>query len=372
MDEIKGMHLSIEDAMKIAISEAYKGAPYVSPNPLVGCVVLDSKGNFLKSGYHKFYGGPHAEVDAVEGLSASELRGAHVIVTLEPCAHEGKTPSCAKMLAKLPIKKVTYGLVDPNPLVAGQGAQILREAGKDVYEFNGPKTELEEVCEAFLLNFREKKVFTAIKVATSLDGQMALNSGESQWITSEASRETAHYLRACYDATLVGAGTVAADNPSLNVRHPGIKKENKVVVLDPKGDLLSKYSSLNISSAHPSENVFWCVSESAKTPSVSAGPRILNIKMKDQEFDFEDLNLQLWSSGLRSMMVEGGSYTISQFIKTQRAQRLYLFMAPHLMGAGGSISWTKFLEIHAMKERIAIKNLHTEVIGQELLLTGKF
>jgi len=148
-----GTLLSTEQAMKLAISEAYKGATRVSPNPLVGCVILDGQSRFLSVGHHSIYGGPHAEVEALNSLKASDLQGAHVIVTLEPCAHEGKTPSCAKALAQLPVAKVTYGLMDPNPLVSGQGVQILREAGIQVEEFKNYREELEEVCEAFLKNF---------------------------------------------------------------------------------------------------------------------------------------------------------------------------------------------------------------------------
>lgn len=119
----------IDRAMLLALQEAYKGAPWVSPNPLVGCAVIDKNENIISVGYHQNYGGPHAEVNALAQLSHEQLRGATVVVTLEPCAHEGKTPSCAKMLITKPIAQVIYGLVDPNPLVAGQGAKIIQEAG---------------------------------------------------------------------------------------------------------------------------------------------------------------------------------------------------------------------------------------------------
>ena len=153
-----GTLMSPKEAMSLAISEAYKGAAGVSPNPLVGSVVLDSQGRFLQSGYHQVYGGPHAEVHALRGLSDEQLKGAHVFVTLEPCAHEGKTPSCAKMIAKLPVKKVSFGLVDPNPLVAGQGAEIIKTAGIEAEVFpsdEAMRAQLEEVCEAFLWNFNK-------------------------------------------------------------------------------------------------------------------------------------------------------------------------------------------------------------------------
>lgn len=360
------------EAMRTAIRLAYEGKPYVAPNPPVGCVILNANGEPLGSGYHQKFGGPHAEIEALDGLSPEELKDAHVIVTLEPCAHEGKTPSCAKHLAKLPIKKVTYGIVDPNPMVAGEGAEILRQAGKEVVEMTELKNELEELCEEFLLNYRSRKVFVALKVATSLDGQMAMKSGESQWITSELAREHAHFLRACYDATLVGSGSVERDNPSLNVRHPVFKKENKVVVLDPEGKLLERYKDLKISQAHAPANVYWCVGEKAKIKNPGL-PHVLKIDTnKDQSFDQAHLMHSLWENGIRSVMIEGGVRTLSEFIREKAAHRIYVFVAPHLMGAGGAQSWTKFLELPSMKERISLNQMKSLPVGEDLLITAKF
>ena len=360
------------EAMKKAIAEAYQGASFVSPNPLVGCVILDKDGNFLNSGYHKIYGGPHAEVNALAGLTLEQLRDAHVIVTLEPCAHHGKTPSCAKTLAALPIKKITYGLIDPNPLVAGQGAEILKAAGKKVTIFNELQTELEELCEVFLMNQRQKKIFVAIKVATSLDGQMALQSGESQWITGEKAREHAHYLRSCYDAVMVGAGTIQKDNPSLNVRHPDVKKENKVVVLDPQALQLKNFLNLKLAETHAPENIFWCVSADAQISEIKKGPHILKIQKDERGFQLDHLMAELWSQGLRSLFVEGGAQTFAALIENARVHRLYLYQAPHLIGSGGGLSWTQDLSISQMKDRWALKNLRSEKVGDDLFLTARF
>ncbi|UYL08641.1 bifunctional diaminohydroxyphosphoribosylaminopyrimidine deaminase/5-amino-6-(5-phosphoribosylamino)uracil reductase RibD [Bdellovibrio sp. SKB1291214] len=372
--------------MALAISEAYKGATRVSPNPLVGCVVLDSTGCFLAAGHHEFYGGPHAEVNAVKNLSSAELKGAHVIVTLEPCAHEGKTPSCAKMLATLPIKKVTFGLIDPNPLVAGQGAEILRQVGieADVYQGSDLKLDqemrikLEEVCEAFLWNFRHKKVFVALKMASSLDGQVALKSGESQWITGSESREYVHYLRASYDGLLVGKGTIDFDNPSLNIRHPHIEKKNKVIVIDGEGELLQKYSDLKVAAAHTSENVFWCVAEELKedilkkAKHLTDGPQLVFVKTKmGGDLDLEDLLAQLYKQGFRSILVEGGALTASSFVQSKLVNRLYMFQAPIIMGAGGSRSWTETMRIDEMKDKIFVQHPTYKTFGNDFMITGR-
>ena len=373
MDEqIKSSFLSVTEAMKMAIAEAHKGTPFVSPNPSVGCVILDSSNQLLSAGYHKIYGGPHAEVNALAGLSKQQLQGAHVIVTLEPCAHEGKTPSCAKKLASLPIKKITYGLLDPNPLVAGQGAEILKKAGIEVEVFSELQSELEEVCEVFLLNQRKNKIFVALKVAVSLDGQMALKSGESQWITGEKAREHSHYLRSCYDAVMVGAGTIKHDNPSLNIRHPQIKKENKVIVLDAKADQLKNFSQLKLSQVHDWKNIYWCVSENTEIPHFEKGPQIIKIKTNEQGFEIKHLMNELWNQGLRSVYVEGGAHTFAALIQSGWAHRLYLYQAPHLIGAAGGLSWTEKLSISQMKDRFALKTLRSEKIGEDLFVTARF
>lgn len=381
-----GTPLTVVQAMKLAISEAAKGAPYASPNPMVGSVVLDAQGNFISSGYHEIYGGPHAEVNAVKNLTDAQLKGAHVIVTLEPCAHEGKTPSCAKMLAKLPIKKVTFGLIDPNPLVAGQGAKILEAAGIEAMVFSDAdkkvdaeiKLALEEACEAFLWNFRQKKVFVCLKMASSLDGQVALKNGESQWITGPESREYVHYLRSCYDAILVGKGTIEFDNPSLNIRHPKIQKFNKVIVLDGEADLLKNFANLKLAQVHKAESIFWCVAEEMKeavlkiVTSLTAPPQIIFCKAKvGGDLDLQDMLAQIYKLGLRSLMVEGGAFTASSFIKDSLINRLYLFQAPHLMGAGGSRSWTESLRIDEMKNRISLLNPKYKILGNDFMITGR-
>ena len=381
----RGTKLTPEQAMRLAVSEAYKGATGVSPNPLVGAVVLDSQGGFISAGHHEFYGGPHAEVNALKNLSTDEVRGGHVFVTLEPCAHEGKTPSCAKMMAKLPLKKVTFGLIDPNPLVAGQGAEILRQAGIEAEVFSSQderedreiKTQLEEVCEAFLWNFRHKKVFVALKMASSLDGQVALRSGESQWITGPESREYVHYLRACYDAVLVGKGTIDFDNPSLNIRHSSIQKKNKVVVIDGEAELLYRFPKLKLSEVHAPSDVFWCVAEDirekvqSKLAELKTAPQVVFVKTNvGGDLNLEDLLAQLYSKGLRSVMVEGGAFTASSFVNYQLVNRLYMFQAPIIMGSGGSRSWTESVRIPSMKEKIHVKNPRYLTFGTDFMITG--
>lgn len=358
----KGDFLSDEQAIQLALQEAYKGAPFVSPNPLVGCVILDENGRFLSSGYHHKYGEPHAEVDAYRKLTDTELKNAQVFVTLEPCAHEGKTPSCAKALAKMPLKSVVYGLQDPNPLVAGQGADIVRNAGIKCSEYQGVlKADLEDVAEVFLKNFRQKKTFVAAKVAQSLDGQIALASGESKWITSEASREFVHELRSWYDAVLVGRNTIETDNPSLNIRHPRIKKENYLIVLDPQGKILAKASSYKFSETRAKDKIIFAV----QTDVQSSDYQVLKFK------DLQDLLNQLWDMKIKSVFIEGGARTYSSFLQNKLIDRLHAFIAPVLIGQKNGLSWSNDFAISTLSEKIVLTNVKHKTFGHDLYLTGR-
>ncbi len=382
---VRGQRIGHDEAMLLAIHQASLGAPRVSPNPMVGAVIVDSKGHFLACGHHEFFGGPHAEVNALRDLSPADLKDATVYVTLEPCAHEGKTPSCAKMLAATPIKKVYYGLVDPNPLVSGQGAEILKNAGiqADIFRAaNAARQEefeilLEESCEAFLWNFRQKKVFVALKMASSLDGQVALRSGESQWITGPQSRESVHYLRACYDAVLVGPGTVRFDNPSLNIRHSQIQKKNRVVILDPEAELIQKFSSLKLTQVHDPSDIFWCFSKDHKDKALlslakqSKKLQVLFVECSSGgDLNLQSLMDQIYQRGLRSVLVEGGASVASSFVSAGLVQRLYLYQAPILMGAGGARSWTESLRLSKMADKIILNNPKYLRYGLDILVTG--
>jgi len=343
-----GDHLTDEQAMALAIHVAKAGAPYVSPNPLVGCTILNSENKLVSTGYHQKYGEAHAEINAINGLSADQLANTKIFVTLEPCAHEGKTGSCAKKLIQFKIKKLIFGLVDPNPLVAGQGAEILRQAGIEAVEYQGSlKNDLEDLCEVFLKNFREKKTFVAMKVASSLDGQIALSTGESQWITTPESREYVHELRSWYDAIIVGSNTIEVDNPSLNIRHPSIQKETKLIILDPESKLSGKI--FKFQDLHKPENV-----------------HILKFK------DLNDVMNQLWALNIKSVFIEGGAYTYSSFLKVGLVDRLHLFMNTSVIGAGNGLSWTKGFGIEALADKKSLKNTKIRTFGSDLYVTGRF
>ncbi|HMN67835.1 MAG TPA: bifunctional diaminohydroxyphosphoribosylaminopyrimidine deaminase/5-amino-6-(5-phosphoribosylamino)uracil reductase RibD [Bdellovibrionales bacterium] len=357
------------EAMRLAIQEGKKGAGFVSPNPLVGCVILDRERRLLAKGHHARVGQDHAEAAALREIEdPNRLDGAHVYVTLEPCAHEGRTASCAKALARLPIASVTYGLQDPNPLVSGKGAEILRSAGKRVDLFADLQDELEELAEIFLLNQRRARPFVALKVASTLDGRVAMHDGTSRWITGEASRDHVHYLRGCYDAVLTGVGTFLRDDPRLNSRH-GLfaAREGKVVLLDPEGESFSALGKSGLSSVYKPENMFIVTGQGVSAPPV--GRQIVATDRGDRDFDLPGLLMVLREEGINSVFVEAGPLTASSFLRAQLVDRLYLYLAPKLMGDG--LSWSSALKVRTLDLAPSLKNPRWEGFGQDMMVTGR-
>lgn len=365
---------SPKEAMGLALIEGYKGAGFVSPNPLVGCVILDEGRLLLNSGYHKKYGGPHAEIEALKGISEEQLEGAHVYVTLEPCAHEGQTPSCAKRLAELPIASVTYGIVDPNPLTSGKGIEILKKAGKIVQQAEDYREELETLSEVFFHNMKTKRPFVALKVASSLDGQMGLKSGDSKWITNERSRTYAHYLRGVYDAILVGRRTVNVDNPNLNIRHPDFpNKANRVIIMDPYAEIIEKVGGLNIGINHRPEDIFFVVSDKvAKGLNVKTPYHVVSAAFTETDgFDLDTLMDELYRLGICSILLEGGSFLYQTFLSAKKVQRIYAFLAPIVIGAKHGLSWTSGFGINSLSEKIVLAHIQTHFFDNDVLVTGR-
>ncbi len=375
-------------AMKLAIAEARKGFGFVSPNPPVGCVILDRDGNFLAKGYHRKFGSDHAEIDALKQIQNEKaLEGATVYVTLEPCAHFGKTPPCAVALAKLPVAKVVYGLKDPNLLVSGQGLEILKRAKisvQPVGELVGDAAteligELEDLAEVFLLNHREKKSFVSVKIATTLDGQIAHVSGESKWLTGDNSREHAQYLRGIHDAVMIGAGTFRQDNPKLNVRHSRFSgKSNYAIIVNSKGDLLDQIADSELLNCHEPGRVIVAVGESSKNlRRFERKSEILNkvqiwpLPEKNGLIKLSALFEKAFDTGLSSIFVEGGARLVSNLIVEGHVHRLYQFVAPQLLGAKSGKPFTEGLDIPKFSDRIIVERPAWLPLGDDVLLTGR-
>jgi diaminohydroxyphosphoribosylaminopyrimidine deaminase/5-amino-6-(5-phosphoribosylamino)uracil reductase len=323
-----------EQAMQRALELALRGTGRVSPNPRVGCVILKD-GRIIAEGWHAAYGAPHAEIMALENAT-EDVRGATLVVTLEPCIHQGKTPPCVPRILEAGIARVVVGMVDPNPLVAGKGIEQLRQAGVDVRV-----GVLEREC--FWVNrFFAKHIVTGIpyvvgKVAQSLDGCIALPNGESRWITSEESRRRVHALRAEIDAVLVGKNTVFRDNPRLTVRAvPG--RQPWRVVLDT--NLQLPLMSFVFTDEHRELTILCCSPQAARTRKAEtfreSGVRLLEVPTdEDGRLQLPAL-LRLLSERFQisSLLVEGGATVLSAFLQQHLLDELHVFIAPLIIGAG--------------------------------------
>lgn len=367
MSVVSGLTLTPVEAMNLALVEAEKGWGNVSPNPLVGCVIVDKDQRLIAVGHHAEYGGPHAEAMALASITdKSVLKGATVYVTLEPCSHKGKTGSCALALIEHPIAKVVYGLIDPNPLVAGKGIKILEDAGIKTELVGGEVTaDLERLCEHFLWNQRHKKPFIALKAATTLDGMIASPEGESKWISNEESRLETHRLRAGFDALLVGKNTFITDNPGLDARHPLAKRVNNVIVLDTKGEGLAKLKASQLQKVRPSKNIYWVVNrpERLRDTADELGINLI-------QGPIEDAMEALMAAGIFSILVEGGAAVHSHFIDKRLAQRLYLFIAPQIAGGAG-IHWTQKFLPGGWDQRRKLHDVKIKAIKDDMYWTGR-
>ena len=372
MKNLLNQPLSQQEAMELAIQEAKKGWGFVSPNPPVGCVILNKDGRFLSSGFYSKYGSIHAEISALNKIQDKKtLEGAQLFVTLEPCAHVGQNPPCVDSLLKYSLAAVTYGQEDPNPKTKNKGLKKLKSKGVQVKQSRFGQNAIRRLYEAFALNMEKNRTFFAIKIASSLDGIIALSHGESQWITGEESRDHAFHLRACFDAVLIGVNSFLEDNPRLNCRLKGFEKvTNKVCILDPSARSLQLISQSHLTSVRPLENIFVITKPTVQKKNfpfkVISAPLLANTS----SFDLKSLSFQLYQEGISSVLIEGGAKTLSNFLEQNAVQRLYHFINPCLLGGKKGKYWTENLPSSFLKNRKKLKSTEILSFGEDLFITG--
>lgn len=361
--------------MKQALELAKKGKGFVSPNPMVGCVIVSSGGELLGSGYHEKYGDKHAEVNAINSVKDKKsLKEATVYVTLEPCSHFGKTPPCSTMLARLPIKKVVVAHKDPNSKVDGNGIAHLRNAGIEV-EVGVLKEEAEKLNEFFIHYQSFGRPFVTLKVAQTVDGYLAAPDGDSKWISGKASRKLVHKWRAEYDAVLVGRSTAIADNPSLTVRHV-TGRQPKRVVLDGPYELPRELNLFSDKYEEKTIILTWNKSASATDadPMLKLMQKnyfrgeIIQVSKKDNHVDIKQGFKELAGRGITSILVEGGQQLSSALLRQGLVDKIELFIAPKLLG-GGTRSILN-LGINKMSDICELKEISWQNVGEDLLLTA--
>jgi diaminohydroxyphosphoribosylaminopyrimidine deaminase / 5-amino-6-(5-phosphoribosylamino)uracil reductase len=323
--------------MRRALELARRGRAGTHPNPMVGAVIVHG-GSVIGEGWHAEYGGPHAEVEAIRA-AGDAARGATLYVTLEPCAHHGKTPPCTDALLAAGVSRVVFAAEDPT-VEAGGGAAVLRAAGVDVT--GGVERDAARSLNIAFFRLHERGApYVALKLAISLDGRIAAAPGRRTDITGSAAREETHRLRAAHDAILVGAGTVRADDPLLTVRGvarpgPGPPRQPVRVVLDTRATL-DPASRL---AATARETPTWVVcgedAEERRTGRLeAAGVRVVRAPVRGALLDLRAVLAQLAAEGLRAIFVEGGAAVATGLLAAGLADRLYLFVAPSFLGHGG-------------------------------------
>ncbi|MCK4533609.1 bifunctional diaminohydroxyphosphoribosylaminopyrimidine deaminase/5-amino-6-(5-phosphoribosylamino)uracil reductase RibD, partial [bacterium] len=289
--------------MKRVLALAEKGRKEVAPNPLVGCLIV--KGNrIIGKGYHRFFGGAHAEVYALND-AREKSKNATMYVNLEPCCHIGKTHACTDKIIKAGIKKVVIGMKDPNEFVDGKGIKKLETNGIKV-KVGVLKKQTEELNKFYLKRVKTKKPFVILKTAESIDGKIATFQGESRWITGEKSRKYVHRIRSWVDAVLVGINTIIKDNPCLTCRIKGKRKDRPVrIVLD--SHLRIPLNANVIDNSVPTIIVTTKYADREKVDLLTRkGIKVLTVKEKEKRIDFKSLIKKLGTLDIFSIMIEGG------------------------------------------------------------------
>lgn len=314
--------------MMHALELARAGIGRVSPNPLVGCVIVSQDGRLLGEGAHMEFGGPHAEVLAIRDAEVrnESLEGATMYVTLEPHSFHGKTPPCSDLIISKKITSCVVAIEDPNPRVSGEGIAKLRAAGIEV-EVGILDAEARELNRFFIKHIQTGLPYVTLKLAMSLDGRSALKTGESKWITSEASRRRVHAMRAEHDAVMVGMRTAQLDDPALTVRFGEVAKQPWRIVLDPFGKLPE---TLQLFSDEYRDRTIRVVAEGTNWTHETEEIYVPSI---GEELDLQQLLTQLGARGIASVLVEAGPTLAASIVGQELFDELVIFQAPILLGA---------------------------------------
>jgi len=355
------------DIMDECASLALAGKGFTKTNPIVGAIVVKD-GKVIGRGWHSEYGKAHAEVMAI--ADAGDVRGADLYVTLEPCSHHGKTPPCVNKIIETGIKRVFVGVVDPNPVNAGNGLNILMEHGIEV--FLGYR---ETLCAALIEDFT-KRILTglpyfSLKTATSIDGKLATRTRDSKWISSASSRTYVHYLRSVSDAVLVGVNTVIADDPQLNVRDVHSDNDPYKIVIDPHGRMPEGRKL----EENP-DRLIYVTEKGTETAAASRlrskGAHVLDIECINGCLDLRELSGRLLEMKIMNILIEGGGETAGSFFDADLVDKGYFFIAPKIIGgreAVMSVAGKGADFVKNSKEMLETDMRHFE---NDILISGRF
>ncbi|WP_241265464.1 bifunctional diaminohydroxyphosphoribosylaminopyrimidine deaminase/5-amino-6-(5-phosphoribosylamino)uracil reductase RibD [Streptomyces boncukensis] len=352
--------------MRRALDLAARGLGSTSPNPVVGCVILDRAGRTVGEGWHQRAGGPHAEIHAL-AEAGDDARGGTAVVTLEPCNHTGRTGPCSRALIGAGIARVVYAVADPDPTATG-GARALADAGVDV-EGGLFADEAAAGNIAWLTSVLHHRPYVTWKFAATLDGRTAAADGSSRWITSEAARADVHRLRAEADAVLVGSGTARADDPHLAVRGvPGAVQPLRVV-LDTHASAVKRGARV-LDDAAPA---LIAVAEDADASELEGAAELLRLPRarpagRAAGLDLHALLAALHAREVRSVLLEGGAALAGAFVAERLVDRVVGYLAPVLLGAGPAVLGDAGISTIAQALRLTV--CETERLGPDLRITA--
>ena len=354
----------MQEYMEEALRLAKLGEGKVNPNPLVGAVVVKD-GKIIGRGYHKKFGGPHAEVHALNE-AGEEARGAEIYVTLEPCSHYGKTPPCAKKIVEMGIKKCYIACLDPNPIVSGNGVKILKEAGIDV-EIGILEKEAYDLNRVFMKYISEKKSYLFLKCGITLDGKIATKTYSSKWITNSESREEVQRLRNKFLGIMVGINTVIKDNPSLTARVENGRNPYRIVI-DPKLEIPMESKILGFDDE---KNIIVTSSnnrDSQKTKELE-NKNVRFIFLEGHDFKIDDILRETAELGIDGILLEGGSNLISRAFKEKEIDGGKIFIAPKILGDNEAIAFVNGFSIEKISDGIELTNIRFETYGDNVAVS---
>lgn len=359
-----------KEFMRMALELAARGRGLVSPNPMVGAVVVKD-GRVLGQGYHKEAGGRHAEVYAL-AEAKGETEGATVYVNLEPCCHFGRNPPCTNQLIAAGITRVVVAVTDSNPRVSGAGLRELEENGIEVTT-GVLAEEARRLNEVFFKYITTGLPFVSIKAAVSLDGKIATRTGNSRWISGEESRRRGHELRRAADAIVVGVGTVIKDDPLLNVRLPVL--QDKAKTKHPLRLILDTRARIPLTAKVIKENPEQTVIVTGSDPPAykveklrAAGVRIWTLPLRRGRVSLPALLAKAGEERLSSLLVEGGGEVNAAFLGENLVDKVYLFLAPRIIGGASAPTWVEGEGVDQVVKGSHWRNAGLTELGNDLLL----
>jgi diaminohydroxyphosphoribosylaminopyrimidine deaminase/5-amino-6-(5-phosphoribosylamino)uracil reductase len=364
--ETDGVHLAR------AIELAERGRGRVSPNPLVGAVVVKD-GEVIGEGWHDELGGDHAEVAAITAAGDSNLQGSTMYVSLEPCCHEGRTPPCTDAIARAGIGRVVVASDDPTEKAAGRGLGILRDDGVEVVVAEGELTARARLLnQAFRKHARTGRPWVLFKSAMTLDGKVATETGDSKWISSAASRERAHRWRSESDAVAVGIGTALHDDPQLTARIPDVARQPRRVVFDTTARLPVTSKLVQMAPEVPLTVV---VSRAARRTAVStletAGAEVIVATGANEPDRVRSALIQLGAAGVTSVLLEGGPHLAGAFYDAGEVDEVRLFLAPIVMGGRTARDPLEGEGTETIADAMRALTLECENVGDDLLISSR-